>query len=115
MASIAGLYLGAELALEASEKIGKYIGLSPLIIGLLIVDFSTSLPEFFVTQLAAYEGYPDIAIGNIIGSNIANLFLIMGIAGLMVPLQLKKTNQRASFIAYCYYHCFNCRLNPPLY
>ncbi|MBT5093107.1 MAG: sodium:calcium antiporter, partial [Halobacteriovoraceae bacterium] len=84
------LYLGAELTLESSEKIGKHFGLSPLVIGLLIVGFGTSLPEFFVSQLATYRGHPEIALGNIIGSNIANIFLIMGVASLLVPLHLNR-------------------------
>ena len=80
--AIVMLYYGAEFALESAEKIGLALGLSPLVIG-LIVGFGTSLPEFFVSQLASYRGEPGIALGNIVGSNIANLFLILGISGLL--------------------------------
>ncbi len=80
------LYYGAEFALESAEKIGRYFGLSPLVIGLLIVGFGTSLPEFFVSQLASHRGEPQIALGNIVGSNIANLFLILGVSGFMTTL-----------------------------
>lgn len=86
--SIVALYFGAELALEAAEKIGLFFGMSPLVIGLVLIGFGTSLPEFFVSQLACLEGEPEIAMGNIIGSNIANLFLIMGISGLITPLYI---------------------------
>lgn len=86
--AIVMLYYGAEFALEAAEKIGLALGLSPLVIGLLIVGFGTSLPEFFVSQLASYRGEPGIALGNIVGSNIANLFLILGVSGIMGRLFL---------------------------
>lgn len=87
--SLATLYYGAELALASAEKVGRYFKLSPLVIGLVIVGFGTSLPELFVSQLAALRGRSDIALGNIIGSNVANLFLILGISGVMAPLVLK--------------------------
>lgn len=86
--AIVMLYYGAEFALESAEKIGLALGLSPLVIGLLIVGFGTSLPEFFVSQLASYRGDPGIALGNIVGSNIANLFLILGVSGLLGRLFL---------------------------
>lgn len=89
LVSLATLYYGAELALGSAEKIGRYFRLSPLVIGLVIVGFGTSLPELFVSQLAAARGRGDIALGNIIGSNVANLFLILGISGVIAPLVLK--------------------------
>lgn len=89
--SIVALYYGAEFALEAAEKIGRFFGLSPLVIGLLLIGFGTSLPEFFVSQLACFKGESGIALGNIIGSNIANLFLIMGVCGFMSPLQIGRS------------------------
>lgn len=97
--SIVALYFGAEFALEGAEKIGVFFGLSPLVIGLLLIGFGTSLPEFFVSQIACLNGEPGIALGNIIGSNIANLFLIMGISGLITPLYiLSKDIQRQVII-----------------
>ena len=87
--AIVMLYFGAEFALESAEKIGKYFGLSPLVIGLLIIGFGTSLPEFFVSQFAAFRNEAPIAMGNIVGSNIANLFLILGVSALITPLCLK--------------------------
>lgn len=87
--SLAALYYGAELALNSAEKIGRYFRLSPLVIGLVIVGFGTSLPELFVSQLASARGRADIALGNIIGSNVANLFFILAVAGLVAPLILR--------------------------
>lgn len=84
--SIVALYYGAEFALEGAEKIGLFFGLSPLVIGLVLIGFGTSLPEFFVSQIACWNNEPGIALGNIVGSNIANLFLIMGLSGLLTPL-----------------------------
>lgn len=92
------LYFGAEMALESAEKIGLYFGLSPLVIGLLIVGFGTSLPEFFVSQISSYNDHSGIAMGNIIGSNIANVFLIMGVSGLLAPLRL---NRKIVFNQFC--------------
>ena len=62
------------------------MGMSPLAIGLFLVAFGTSLPEFFVSHLAALKGSPSIALGNVIGSNISNIFLIMGVSALFCPL-----------------------------
>ena len=87
--SIATLYWSAELVLEGAEGVGQWFRLSPLTIGLLLVGFGTSLPELFVGHLAFLRGNPQIALGNIIGSNVANLFLIMGVAGWIAPLPLQ--------------------------
>ena len=97
--SIIGLFFGAELSLEASEKVGKSWKLSPLLIGMFIVGFGTSLPEFFVSQLACFRGVPSMAIGNIIGSNIANIFLILGISSLFYSLGVegKEINKQFYF------------------
>lgn len=96
--SIIALYFGAELALEAAERIGLYFGLSPLVIGLLLIGFGTSLPEFFVSQLASFRGQSEIALGNILGSNIANLFLILGVSGLLAPMHILRGEIRKQFV-----------------
>lgn len=98
--SIVALYFGAELALEAAEKIGKFFGLSPLVIGLVLIGFGTSLPEFFVSHLAAYNGVPTMAIGNVVGSNVANLFLILGLSGLFVNLYILRPEIFIQFISH---------------
>jgi cation:H+ antiporter len=84
------LYYGAEWTLNSAEKIGEYAKLSPLVIGLLIIGFGTSLPELFVSHIAAASNEGDIALGNIVGSNVANLFLILGVSGLITPLSVAK-------------------------
>lgn len=80
------LYFGAELALNSAERVGKALDFSPLVVGLVIVGFGTSLPEFFVSHLASIRGEYGLALGNIMGSNVANMFLILGVGGLMAPL-----------------------------
>ena len=86
--SIAVLYFGAEFSLNASEKIGAKLGLPPLIIGMVLVGFGTSLPEFFVAHIAASQAKPGLAIGGLIGSNIANMFLVLGICGLITKFSV---------------------------
>ncbi len=86
--SVLLLYYGAEFSLESAEKIGLYLGLSPLVIGLLIIGFGTSLPEFFVSQLATIKGNSSIALGNIVGSNVANIFLILGLSSVLTNLYI---------------------------
>jgi cation:H+ antiporter len=98
--SIIALYYGAEFALESAEKIGRFFGLSPLVIGLLIVGFGTSLPEFFVSQLASYRGQSPMALGNIVGSNVANLFLILGVSGLMTRLYITSDAIRSQLLVH---------------
>lgn len=82
------LYFGAEFSLDASEKVGKKLGLSPLLIGMLLVGFGTSLPEFFVGHIAGVQGKAGIAVGSLIGSNIANMFLILGLSGFLVNMKV---------------------------
>ena len=86
---VSGLVLlggGAEVFLKGAVGIALRWNISPLVIGLTIVAFGTSAPELAVSLTAAFAGNPDITIGNIVGSNIANIGLIMGIGALMTPL-----------------------------
>jgi len=99
--SIVILYFGAEITLDSAELVGKRMGLSPLIIGALIVGFGTSLPELFVSQLACFRGHPEIALGNIIGSNIANIFLVLGVGGVLKSLPVGDRELRGQFIFHC--------------
>ena len=96
--SLVGLYYGADLTLESAERVGKSWRLSPLLIGLFLVGFGTSLPEFFVSQIACYRGKFDMSLGNVLGSNVANVFLILGICGLILPLSLTGNELRKQFI-----------------
>lgn len=88
IAAIVVLYFGAEITLESAEKVGKRLGLSPLTIGMLLVGFGTSLPEFFVGHIAGIRGQSGIAMGSLIGSNIANTFLILGVCGIFARLKV---------------------------
>lgn len=76
--SIIALWLGALWIVEGAVHLARRLGLSELVIGLTIVAVGTSLPELAVSVDAAFEGAPDIALGNVIGSNIFNLGLILG-------------------------------------
>jgi cation:H+ antiporter len=105
-ASLVLLYIGAEVALGASEKVGYKMGLSPLAIGMILVGMGTSLPELFVSHIAMTSDSAGIAIGNIIGSNIANTFLILGVSGLMVKMSLKDENIKVNLI----FHMVLCLL-----
>lgn len=79
---------GAELFVKGGENIGFKLGLSPTVIGLTIIAFGTSAPELFVNLLALKEGKELIILGNILGSNIANLLLILGTAAIIKPTKI---------------------------
>ena len=80
------LFLGGEGLVRGSVAIATRLGISRLVVGMVIVGFGTSAPELVVSLQAALAGSPDIALGNVIGSNIANILLILGIAALLTPL-----------------------------
>lgn len=84
-----GLIKGADILVEGSSDIAKSYGISELIIGLTIVSIGTSMPELIVNIIASLEGNADVAIGNVLGSNIANILLILGVTAIIrvVPVQ----------------------------
>lgn len=84
------LIKSADWLVTGSSSLAKRMGVSSLIIGLTIVAFGTSAPELIVNLLASLQGNTDIAIGNVIGSNIANILLILGISALIYPLAVHK-------------------------
>ena len=88
---IALLIKGADWLVDGSSSIAKKLGIPALVIGLTIVAFGTSMPELIVSLLAALKGEADVAFGNIVGSNNANLLLILGIAALIYPLKVKRS------------------------
>ncbi|AMM84714.1 calcium/sodium antiporter [Martelella sp. AD-3] len=81
-----GLYFGAEWLVSGAVATARRIGISPLIASLVIVGFGTSLPELLVSVRAALSGAPGIALGNVVGSNIANILLIVGLAAVIFPI-----------------------------
>ncbi len=84
------LIKGADLLVDGASSVAKKFGISALVIGLTIVAFGTSMPELIVNIFASIQGNTDIAIGNILGSNTANILLILGISSLIYPLAVKK-------------------------
>jgi cation:H+ antiporter len=86
---IAGLVLlvvGAEVLVRGASRLAAAIGISPLVVGLTVVAFGTSSPEFAVSAQSAWAGQADIAVGNVVGSNIFNILLILGASALVTPL-----------------------------
>jgi cation:H+ antiporter len=81
------LYLGGEVLVKNSSLLARNLGISPLVIGLTVVAFGTSSPELAATLASAFRGVPEVALGNVIGSNIANLGLILGLTALLYPLR----------------------------
>ena len=83
------LTAGGEFLVSGAAKLAKRLGMSSLLIGLTVVAFGTSMPELFVGLIALFQGHPDILTGNVIGSNIANIGLILGICALITPLPVR--------------------------
>lgn len=84
------LYAGAELLVKGTSATAFRLGISPLVIGLTVVAFGTSAPEMTVSILAAFGGKGDIAAANIVGSNIFNIAVILGIASLICPIHISR-------------------------
>jgi cation:H+ antiporter len=93
------LLKGASLFTDNASKIARSIGVSDIVIGLTLVAFTTSLPELSVSVMSVMRGASGIAIGNVIGSNIANIGLVLGLAALLTPgIQAGKTELRQGFV-----------------
>ena len=99
-AGLALLFLGGEGLVRGSVRIAERLGISKLLIGLVIVGFGTSMPELLVSMKAALAGTPEIALGNVVGSNIANVLLIVGMAAVITPiLGWERTAVREALVA----------------
>jgi len=85
------LIKGADLLVNGASSVAKKMNISDLVIGLTIVAFGTSTPELFVNLFAASQGNTELAIGNILGSNIANILLILGVSAMIYPLTVKRS------------------------
>ena len=94
---LVGLFIGGEFLIRGAVALARRLGVSPLIIGLTIVGFGTSAPELLVSVQAAFDGSPDIALGNVLGSNIANILLILGIAAVAAPMTMKFAHLKRDF------------------
>ena len=86
LAGILLLYLGGESLVRGAVALARTFGWSPLVIGLTVVSFGTSSPELASTLAASLGGAPEVAFGNVVGSNIANIGLILGLTALIWPL-----------------------------
>jgi len=86
LAGLLGLFFGGEALVRGSVGIARRMAIPPFLIGLTVVGFGTSTPELLVSVEAAWRGVPDIAVGNIVGSNIANILLIVGLTSLVWPI-----------------------------
>lgn len=80
------LYYGAEWLVKGSSSLARYLGVSPVVIGLTVVAFGTSAPELVVSLVSSIQGKSMIAVGNVIGSNICNIALVLGMASLFHPI-----------------------------
>ncbi len=86
VAGLAALILGANSLVRGASKLALSIGISPLVVGLTVVAFGTSAPEMAVSVGAVFSGRTDIAVGNVVGSNIINVLFILGVSALIIPL-----------------------------
>jgi len=110
IAGLALLVLGADLLVKGASRIAAGFGISPLIIGLTVVAFGTSAPEMAISVSSALKGEADIAVGNVLGSNIFNVLFILGVSALITPLLVNKQLVRidvpimvaVSFVAFAF-------------
>jgi cation:H+ antiporter len=83
---VIALYFGGELLVRHASSLAAALGISPMVVGLTVVAFGTSAPELAATLVAAWRGAPELAVANVIGSNVANIGLILGLTALAYPL-----------------------------
>lgn len=99
LAGLVGLALGGELLVRGAVGIAQKLGVSTLFTGLVIVGAATSMPEMVASVQAALAGSPAIAWGNIVGSNIANSLLILGVTALVAPIAVSGMGRRDAVVA----------------
>ena len=97
IAGFALLVWSADRFVLGASSLARNLGVSPLVIGLTIVGFGTSAPEMLVSAIAAWQGSPEIAVGNAIGSNIANVGLVIGVTAILSPIDVKSATLRREF------------------
>ncbi len=84
------LFFSGDWLVKSSVQLARHFKVSTLVIGITVVAFGTSAPELLVSLKAVFEGSPDISIGNVVGSNIANIALVLGLVGVVFPIKVKK-------------------------
>lgn len=90
LAGLAALAWSADKFVLGASAVARYLGMAPLLIGMLVIGFGTSMPEMVVSAFAAADGAPEIALGNAFGSNIANIGLILGTTALILPIIVRR-------------------------
>jgi cation:H+ antiporter len=86
------ILLGADALVNGASAVARKYGISEFVVGLTIVGIGTSAPELIVSAISAINGSSDIAIGNVVGSNISNVFMILGVTAIIAPITLTKSN-----------------------
>ena len=94
------LFFGAEWIVKGGSNIARKLNISSLVIGLTVVAFGTSLPELIVSIFSALEGSSAIAVGNVIGSNIANIGLVLGLSAFIFPISVVYDNIKRDLFVY---------------
>ncbi|CAN5766548.1 calcium/sodium antiporter [soil metagenome] len=89
-AGLAVLVVGGELVVRGASRLAISLGISPVVIGLTVVAFGTSSPELAVSLGSSLQGSPDVAVGNVVGSNVYNILLVLGVAALIRPLVVQQ-------------------------
>ena len=97
---LAIVIFGAESLVDGASSFARKLGVSEFIIGLTIVGIGTSLPELVVSFTGAFQGNSDVSVGNIVGSNIFNIFVILGVAALVDPIDITKSNLKLDMPVY---------------
>jgi cation:H+ antiporter len=97
VAGLALLVIGSRWLVEGAVEIATSLGVSQMVVGLTVVAVGTSLPEIATSMLAAFKGERDLAVGNVVGSNIFNIFLVLGVAGFIVPVDIPVPSSALNF------------------
>ncbi len=90
LAGLSALAWSADRFVEGAAAVARYLGMAPLLVGMLVIGFGTSAPELVVSAFAASGGAPEIALGNALGSNVANIGLILGVTALLTPVLVNR-------------------------
>ena len=98
LAGLVALVVGGEFLVRGAVAMSLRLGLPPLIVGLTVVAFGTSAPEMIVSVAAVLNGSPDIALGNVVGSNIANILLVLGLPALIAGISTRDVDLRESWV-----------------
>src|SRR5262245_49569279 len=94
VAGLVALIVGAEVLVRAGTTLAAWLGIRPMMIGLTVVSLGTSVPELAIGIDAARTGSPGLAVGNIVGANLVNLLLVLGLSAALVPIVLDRATLR---------------------